>query len=130
MGFLKPVKHGCSGAGGQAGIAGQFRGGGQPLEKDERQAFHIGDIDVPAGSRWISMEFPGGGTSINLTNVYENMQPGTMKLYFSTPDIEAAYKELKSKGVKPTHEITRAGWGTSFDFRDPDGNQWLVVQAK
>jgi uncharacterized glyoxalase superfamily protein PhnB len=76
------------------------------------------------------MEFPGGGTSINLTNVYENMQPGTMKLYLSTPDIEAAYKELKSKGVKLTHEITRAGWGTSFDFRDPDGNQWLVVQAK
>ena len=52
-----------------------------------------------------------------------------MKLYLSTPDIEAALKELKSKGVKPTHEITRAGWGTSFDFRDPDGNQWLVVQS-
>jgi uncharacterized glyoxalase superfamily protein PhnB len=94
---------------------------------DQAQATKAG---VPAGSRWISMEFPGGGTSINLTNVYENMQPGTMKLYLSTPDIEAAYKELKSKGVKPTHEITRAGWGTSFDFRDPDGNQWLVVQAK
>jgi predicted enzyme related to lactoylglutathione lyase len=94
---------------------------------DKVQAAQAG---LPAGSRWISMEFPGGGTSMNLTNVYENMQPGSMKLYLSTPDIEAAYKELKLKGVKPMHEITRAGWGTSFDFRDPDGNQWLVVQAK
>jgi len=85
---------------------------------------------LPAGSRWISMELPGGGTSINLTNVYENMIPGSMKLYLSTPDIESAYKDLTSKGVKPTAEVTRAGWGTSFSFNDPDGNQWLVVEAK
>lgn len=85
---------------------------------------------VAAGSRWISMELPGGGTSINLTNVFENMQPGAMKLYLSTPDIEAAYKDLTAKGVKPTAEITRAGWGTSFSFNDPDGNQWLVVESK
>jgi uncharacterized glyoxalase superfamily protein PhnB len=85
---------------------------------------------VPAGSRWISMELPGGGTSLNLTNVFENMKPGGMKLYLSTPDIEAAHKELKAKGVEPTSEITRAGWGTSFSFNDPDGNQWLVVESK
>ena len=94
---------------------------------DKAQAAQAG---VPAGSRWISMELPGGGTSINLTNVFENMKPGGMKLYLSTPDIEAAYKELKAKGVKPTTEIIHAGWGTSFSFNDPDGNQWLVVESK
>lgn len=87
-------------------------------------------VGLPAGSRWISMQLPGGGTSINLTNVFENMQPGSMKLYLSSPSIEATYKELTSKGVKPTAEITRAGWGTSFSFSDPDGNQWLVVESK
>lgn len=91
---------------------------------------HAAQAGVPAGARWISMELPGGGTSINLTNVFENMKPGGMKLYLSTPDIEAAYKELTAKGVKPTAEITRAGWGTSFSFSDPDGNQWLVVESK
>ncbi len=85
---------------------------------------------VPAGARWIAMELPGGGTSINLTNVFENMQPGTQKLYLSTPDIEATFKELKAKGVHPVDEISRAGWGTSFGFNDPDGNQWRVVEAK
>ena len=33
---------------------------------DKAQAAQAG---VPAGSRWISMEFPGGGTSMNLTKV-------------------------------------------------------------
>jgi predicted enzyme related to lactoylglutathione lyase len=94
---------------------------------DEAQAAQAG---LPAGSRWISMELPGGGASINLTNVYENMKPGGMKLYLSTPDIEAACKELKAKGVRLAHEITHAGWATSFDFVDPDGNQWVVVQSQ
>lgn len=86
-------------------------------------------MGLPDGARWISMLLPGG-TPINLSNVYENMKPGTMKLYLSTADIDAAYKELTGKGVKPTVEITRAGWGTFFSFSDPDGNNWLVVEAK
>src|SRR5258708_30580636 len=94
---------------------------------DKAQAAQAG---LEAGSRWISMEFPGGGTSINLTNVHENMKPGGMKLYISTPAIELAHKELTGKGVKPTAEITRAGWSTSFSFNDPDGNQWVVVEKK
>ena len=94
---------------------------------NQEQAAKVG---LPAGSRWISMVLPGGGTSITLTNVYENMQPGSMKMYLSSPDIEAAFKELTARGVKPTAEITHAGWGTSFSFSDPDGNQWLVVETK
>lgn len=58
------------------------------------------------------------------------MRPGSLNLYLSTPDIEAANRELKAKGVRLAHEITHAGWGTSFDFADPDGNQWIVVQSK
>ena len=72
---------------------------------------------------------PGGGASLNLTTVHENMKPGTMKLYLSTPDIEAAYKELKAKGVEPTSEITDDGWGKWFGMSDPDGNKWLIVQS-
>jgi uncharacterized glyoxalase superfamily protein PhnB len=94
---------------------------------NEAQAKQVG---LPAGSRWISLELPGGGESINLTNVFENMNPGSMKLYLSTIDIEHAYKELTARGVVPTADITHAGWGTHFSFSDPDGNQWLVVESK
>ncbi len=85
---------------------------------------------VPAGSRWVSIQPPSGEIQITLTNVFENMKPGSMKLYLSTPDIEAASQELKAKGVKLTYEVTRAGWGTSFGLTDPEGNQWVVVQSK
>ena len=97
------------------------------LTYDKDQAAKAG---VPAGSRWISMELPGGGTTISLTNVYENMQPGSLKLQLSAPNIEATCDELKARGVKLAHEVTHAGWSTWFDFTDPEGNQWVVVESK
>ena len=82
---------------------------------------------------WVSLEFPGGGVSLTLTTMHENMQPGTMKLYLSTSNIEATYNELKAQGVKVNDvkdDLYGPGSGVKwFDFRDPDGNQWLVVQS-
>jgi uncharacterized glyoxalase superfamily protein PhnB len=49
--------------------------------------------------------------------------------YLSTPDIEAAYQELKARGVEPTSEIADDGWGKWFGMSDPDGNKWLIVQS-
>ena len=83
---------------------------------------------------WVSLDAPGGGASLNLTTMHENMKPGTMKLYLSTPDIEAAYQELKAKGVEPDTDIKDDLYGPGskvkwFGMRDPDGNQWLIVQS-
>jgi predicted enzyme related to lactoylglutathione lyase len=80
--------------------------------------------------RWVSLELPGGGPSINLTTYHENLKPGTMKMYISTPDIEKVYKELQLKGITPTSKIIEQSWGTSFSFTDPDGNVWFMVQSK
>lgn len=95
----------------------------------EKLGFTVTSDYGQGNQHWVSLEAPGGGASLNLTTAHENMQPGTMKLYLSTSDIEAAYTELQAKGVEPTSEIIKAGWGTSFGFSDPDGNRWLVVQA-
>ena len=82
---------------------------------------------------WVSLELPGGGASLTLTTMHENMRPGTMKLYLATSNIEAAYNELKAKGVKVNEvkdDLYGPGSGVKwFDLRDPDGNQWLVVQS-
>ena len=56
---------------------------------------HFGQGD----KHWVSLELPGGGIAITLTTAYENMKPGTLKLYVSTPDIEAAYNKLSSEGA-------------------------------
>ncbi len=82
---------------------------------------------------WVSLELPGGGASLTLTTMHENMRPGTMKLYLATSDIEAAYNEFKAKSVKVNEvkdDLYGPGSGVKwFDLRDPDGNQWLVVQS-
>ncbi|SRR5258708_517918 len=89
------------------------------------------------GKHWVSMALPGGGTSINFTTEHENMKPGTYKLYFSSPDVKAAYEELTSQGVKPVKELADdwGKWekdskgGSWFEVNDPDGNQVLIIPA-
>src|ERR1041384_1068758 len=76
---------------------------------------------------WVSLELPGGRTSLTLTTAHENMKPGTMKLYLSTPDIQAAYEQLTAKGVRLTTEISNDLYGPGsgvkwFSLNDPDGN--------
>jgi uncharacterized glyoxalase superfamily protein PhnB len=65
--------------------------------------------------------------------MHGKMKPGTMTLYLSTSNIEAAYHELKAKGVKVNEvkdDLYGPGSGVKwFDLRDPDGNRWLVVQS-
>ena len=89
------------------------------------------------GQRWVSLSLPGGGASISLLQAAhtENLEPGTQKLYFTTPDAEALWKAIKASGITPTHEFTRETWQGSpwagwFSLADPDGNQVMIVQMK
>ncbi|HUI71077.1 MAG TPA: glyoxalase superfamily protein [Spirochaetia bacterium] len=84
------------------------------------------------GQRWVTVVPPGGGTRITLSTYFGNLKPGTMQLYLSTPDIQAAHKQLSDKGVA-VNEIKNDLYGpgsgvTWFSLSDPDGNQWLVWQ--
>ena len=83
-------------------------------------------------NHFIKMEVPGG-TAINLIkeSPNEQLKPGVMKLYLFTSDINKSYKSLKTKGIKPNNEIQEQQWDKKvkqFDFNDPDGNQWFIVQ--
>jgi catechol 2,3-dioxygenase-like lactoylglutathione lyase family enzyme len=90
------------------------------------------DYRQDADNWWVSLDLPGG-TSVTLTTVHENMKPGTMKLYLSTPDIHGTYKQLAVKGVRTTSSINDDlyGRGTGvkwFSLNDPDGNHWIIMQ--
>ncbi len=82
------------------------------------------------GKRWVSMALLGGGTSINLTTEHENMKPGTLKLYLSTPDIEAAHGQLKEDGASQiSDDLYGPGSGVKwFSVDDPENNHWMIVQ--
>ena len=84
---------------------------------------------------WVSLDLPGGGMTITLTTAHENMKPGTMKLYLSTPDIQATHKQLTEKGVTLSNGIKDDLYGPGsgvkwLSFNDPDGNQWIAMQPK
>ena len=90
--------------------------------------------DQGQGDRhWVTLSLPGGGASLTLSTMYGKMKPGTMTLYLSTAYIEAAHDELKAKGVKVNEvkdDLYGPGSGVKwFDFSDPDGNRWLMVQS-
>lgn len=85
---------------------------------------------------WVSLTFPNGGATFTLarTSTYpESTRPSTLALYFSTADINAAGKELKSRGVKSGEiqdDLFGPGSGVKFiKLEDPDGNMIHVVQA-
>jgi len=90
--------------------------------------------DYGKGDRhWVSLALPGGGASLTLSTMHGKMKPGTMTLYFSTSDIEAAHNDLKAKDVSVNDvkdDLYGPGSGVKwFNFEDPDGNQWLAVQS-
>lgn len=84
---------------------------------------------------WVSLELPGGGTSFTISTLHGHMKPGSMQLYVSSPDIQAAYKQLTEKDVQSTTEIKDDLYGPGsgvkwFSIKDPDGNVWMIAQSK
>jgi catechol 2,3-dioxygenase-like lactoylglutathione lyase family enzyme len=96
------------------------------------------DVTVDYGkgdAHWVNLSLPDGGVTLTLTTYLDNLlQPGTMSLYFATPDIQQAFDELTAKGVKPTAQISDDLYGPGsgvkwFRFTDPDGNVLTIAQS-
>jgi catechol 2,3-dioxygenase-like lactoylglutathione lyase family enzyme len=107
------------------------------------------DVDyAPApGFRVIQLTPQGAGTSIQFGVGLTDAPPGSVQgLYLVVSDIEGGRSELTGRGVSVTeirHKNTDGGWRggflrgldpdradyTSFaDFRDPDGNAWVLQE--
>ena len=104
-------------------------------DMDRSKEFYTGKMGFEAtgdysqgGSRWVPLALPGGGASVILTTCPSNLRPGTLELFVSTPDVEAAYRELKARGVEPTSSIAQDEYGKRFSVKDPDGNTWVIAQ--
>lgn len=83
----------------------------------------------PAGpGRWIELQIPGADTKVVLSGFGPPPNPeGQMPVVvFATDDLDTTYEELKKKGVAFTQPPTKASWGSSAMFRDPDGNLILL----
>ena len=110
----------------------------------EQAGFHL-DLDTePApGMRVVQLTPAGSDCSITFGIGFPQAQPGSyVNTYLVVPDIEIAQAELKGRGIEisdiyhwseagqtPGVDPNRGDYGSYADFRDPDGNSWLVQEV-
>ncbi|MDQ3706962.1 MAG: VOC family protein [Chloroflexota bacterium] len=88
-------------------------------------------MDVPygEGERWIEVKAPDGQTTINLYKASEpGVQPGQFSsVSFYSDDVRGTVEDMRSKGVEITEDPNEQPWGVQAQFKDPDGNGYVIV---
>jgi catechol 2,3-dioxygenase-like lactoylglutathione lyase family enzyme len=108
-------------------------------DQDRAIDFYVGTLgfektsDTPFGDgeRWVEVSTPDGGTAIALATPPGAATSGSMTgISLRTPDVDAAFEHLRSRGVDVDAEVLRMGPPVPpmFFFRDPDGNTLHVAQ--
>jgi catechol 2,3-dioxygenase-like lactoylglutathione lyase family enzyme len=90
-------------------------------------------IDTPYGDgdRWLEVAPPGAATTIAIVPPREGESAGIQtRTGFASEDIDADHADLQSRGVDVDPEVMRMGGPVPpmFFFRDPDGNNFLIVE--
>jgi predicted enzyme related to lactoylglutathione lyase len=80
--------------------------------------------DQPMGeSRWIELQVPGGETMLVLWHESDHSpDQKTPALVFVADNVEATYKDLKTRGVEFTQPPKKEPWGEHAIFKDSEGN--------
>jgi catechol 2,3-dioxygenase-like lactoylglutathione lyase family enzyme len=109
-------------------------------DQDQALEFYIDTLgfekraDVPfgRGDRWVEVAPQGATTTIALIPPPEGKPIGIdTNVGFSTEDVDADHASLKARGVDVDAEVMRMGDPVPpmFFFRDPDGNNFLIVKT-
>jgi predicted enzyme related to lactoylglutathione lyase len=111
-------------------VADQARARGFYAEKlGFKVTMEVKDAMGP-GKSWITVQPPGGGTSLTLVNWFETMPAGSLRgLVIATADVDSEYTRLKAAGVD-IDAIKEAPWGRFATFRDSEGNGLVVQRAR
>ena len=110
----------------------------------EQAGFNL-DVDHRAGEefRVVQMTPPGSACSISIGIGITEATPGSVRgLHLVVTDIEAARADLVGRGVDVSEifhfgpegrasgpDPQRGRYNSFADFRDPDGNVWVLQEA-
>jgi catechol 2,3-dioxygenase-like lactoylglutathione lyase family enzyme len=89
------------------------------------------DTPYGEGERWVEVAPPGAATTIALVPPREGETAGIQtRVSFSSRDIDSDHAQLRARGVDADPEVMRMGDPVPpmFFFRDPDGNQFFVIE--
>ncbi len=110
----------------------------------ERAGFNL-DVDASPreGFRVVQMTPTGSACSVTIgTGITEAVPGSVVGLHLVVKDVVAAQAELTGRGVEvsdvrhmgpqgwePGPDPSHADYGSFADFKDPDGNTWLVQEV-
>ncbi len=119
---------------------------------DRAKAFYVDNVgfsldvdhDVSEEFRVVQMTPPGSACSITIGRGLSDAAPGSYRgIHLVVDDIEVARSELVARGVDvsdirhfdgkawgPGPDPERRKYNSFADFRDPDGNSWVLQEAK
>jgi len=99
----------------------------------EAVSFYEKILDLQKKSQWHNYAvFDLCGIMLGLESGGEReVKKGGPDIYLQVDNIDEAYRELKSKGVRFLTEPEDQSWGArTAKFVDPDGNRFILVQLK
>ena len=77
---------------------------------------------------WIQLAPVGCATTIALVTWFDTMRPGGLQgVMLNVTDIDADHALLTQRGVTLS-PIGQEPWGRFAQFKDPDGNGWILRQ--
>jgi lactoylglutathione lyase len=76
--------------------------------------------------RWVTVAAPGASTAVALV---AGQQPGAdTGIRFAVPDAQAEHAALSARGVAVGELLRWPGVPAMFEFSDPDGNRFEIVE--
>jgi predicted enzyme related to lactoylglutathione lyase len=107
-------------------------------DQDRAVAFYVGKLgfekhrDEPAmgDQRWIEVSPPGADTRLVLfTPPGLEDRIGTFQsIVFAVDDVTKTHAQFRDAGVEISQELGEQPWGLWFQFKDPDGNEFGVLE--
>jgi len=78
---------------------------------------------------WITVALKKENVAFHLCSGFYDLEPGNTGISFTTKDIKKEEQALRDLGVAFVTPTTTEDWGTYAVFKDPDGNEfWLVEE--
>jgi catechol 2,3-dioxygenase-like lactoylglutathione lyase family enzyme len=84
------------------------------------------DAKVSDTYRWVTVAAPGASTSVALiANPSTGADTG---IRFVVPDAETEYEAMRERGIETGDLLRWPGVPPMFEFKDPDGNKFEIVE--
>ncbi len=78
---------------------------------------------------WITVSSKASNVVLHLCEGFYPLEPGNSGISFVVKEAAKDQKALEKKGVKFTTPTTKEEWGTYAMFKDPDGNEFWLIEG-